>query len=84
VCSRSTARRSRRRRWYARCLLSCRDENVDVGADTGTPVDDKDYQIPFKFSGKLEKLTLTIERPKLTPEDEKKLMQAQRNNKTGE
>ena len=25
------------------------DENFDVGADTGTPVDDRDYQVPFKF-----------------------------------
>ena len=25
------------------------DENFDVGADTGTPVDDKDYQVPFPF-----------------------------------
>ena len=60
------------------------DENFDVGADTGTPVDDKDYQVPFKFTGKLDKLMLTIDRPKLTPEDEKKLMEAQRNNKTSE
>ena len=29
------------------------DENFDVGADTETPVDDKDYQVPFKFTGKL-------------------------------
>jgi hypothetical protein len=60
------------------------DENFDVGADTGTPVDDKDYQVPFRFTGKLTKLTLTIDRPKLTPEDEKRLMEAQRNNKTSE
>jgi arylsulfatase A-like enzyme len=60
------------------------DENFDVGADTGTPVDDKDYQVPFKFTGKLAKLTLTIDRPKLTPEDEKRLTEAQRNNKTSE
>ena len=60
------------------------DENLDVGSDTGTPVDDKDYQVPFKFTGKINKITLTIERPKLTPEDEKKLMAAQRNNKTSE
>jgi arylsulfatase len=46
------------------------DETFDVGADTGTPVDDRDYQVPFKFTGKLNKLTLSIERPKLTPEDE--------------
>ena len=24
------------------------DENFDVGADTGTPVDDQDYQVPFR------------------------------------
>jgi arylsulfatase len=60
------------------------DENLDVGADTGTPVDDKDYQAPFRFTGKLDKLTLSIDRPKLTPADEKRLMEAQRNNKTSE
>jgi hypothetical protein len=25
--------------------------------------------VPFKLTGKLDKLTLTIDRPKLTPED---------------
>jgi arylsulfatase len=60
------------------------DENFDIGADTGTPVDDQDYQVPFKFTGKLNKLTLTIDRPKLTPEDEKRLMEAQRNNRVSE
>ena len=40
------------------------DENFDIGADTGTPVDDADYQVPFRFTGKLDKLTLTIDRPK--------------------
>jgi len=52
------------------------DENFDIGADTGTPVEDKDYQVPFKFTGTLHKLTLTIDRPKLTPEDIKRLKQA--------
>ncbi len=60
------------------------DENLDVGSDTGSPVDDKDYQVPFAFTGKINKITLRIDRPKLTPEDEKKLMQAQRNNKVSE
>ena len=60
------------------------DENFDIGADTGTPVDDKDYQLPFEFTGKLDKLTLSIDRPKLTPEDEKRLSEAQRNNKSSE
>jgi arylsulfatase len=35
-------------------------------------------------SDKTYKIILTIDRPKLTPEDEKKLMEAQRNNKTSE
>jgi len=43
-----------------------RDENFDIGADTGTPVDDKDYQVPFRCTGKLDKLALRIDRPKLT------------------
>ena len=60
------------------------DENLDVGSDTGTPVDDGDYQGPFVFTGKINKMTLTIKRPKLTPQDEKKLMQAARNNKVSE
>jgi arylsulfatase A-like enzyme len=60
------------------------DENLDVGSDTGTPVDDGDYQIPFAFSGKLEKITLTIDRPQLTPQDIEKLKTAQRNNRASE
>ena len=49
------------------------DETFDVGSDTGTPVDDRDYQVPFRFTGKLNKLTIKIDRPKLTPADIKKL-----------
>jgi arylsulfatase len=60
------------------------DETFDIGSDTGTPVEDKDYQVPFKFTGKLVKLTIKIDRPKITPEDEKRLMEAGRNNKVSE
>jgi hypothetical protein len=49
------------------------DETFDIGSDTGTPVEDRDYQVPFKFTGKIDKLTIAIDRPKLTPEDLKKL-----------
>jgi arylsulfatase A-like enzyme len=52
------------------------DETFDVGADTGTPVDDKDYQVPFKFTGTLNKLTLKIDPPKLTAADERRLIEA--------
>jgi len=65
-------------------LILAWDENLDVGSDTGTPVDDQDYQVPFAFTGKIDKITLTIDRPTLTPEDVKKLQDAQRNNKTSE
>ena len=35
------------------------DETLDVGADTGTPVS-LDYDVPFKFCGKLEKVTVEL------------------------
>jgi hypothetical protein len=40
-------------------LLLQWDESFDIGADTGTPVSD-DYQVPFKFTGNLDKLTPSI------------------------
>ena len=60
------------------------DESLDIGSDTGTPVNDVDYQTPFTFTGRINKITLTIDRPKLSPEDIKKLQEAQRNNKMSE
>ncbi len=35
------------------------DEGTDVGCDLGTPVSDR-YQVPFKFSGKIEKVTVDL------------------------
>ena len=37
------------------------DESFDVGVDTRTGVDDNDYQPPFRFTGKLDKLTIKLE-----------------------
>ena len=54
------------------------DESLDIGSDTLTGVDDADYKPPFNFTGKLNKVTLTLDRPKLTPDDIKKLEEAQR------
>ncbi len=54
------------------------DETFDIGSDTGTPVDDQDYQVPFTFTGKINKLTIALDPPKLTPEDVKKLSDADR------
>jgi arylsulfatase A-like enzyme len=36
------------------------DETFDVGVDTRTPIDDRDYQVPFRFQGKLDKLTVEL------------------------
>ena len=55
------------------------DENFDVGADTGTPVAE-DYQVPFRFNGTLNRLTLHIDPPVLSEEDKQKLMQSDRDN----
>jgi arylsulfatase len=60
------------------------DENFDIGSDTGTPVADQDYQVPFAFTAKLNKLTLTIDRPTLSPADIQMLQQAERNNHASE
>jgi arylsulfatase len=61
------------------------DESFDIGSDTLTGVNDADYKPPFTFTGKLDKLTIKVERPKLTPEDEKRLMEeSQRNNRASE
>jgi hypothetical protein len=75
---------ARQRMEHSIPLIMQWDENFDIGADTGTPVDDADYQVPFRFTGKLEKLTLKIDRPTLSPEDLEKLKEATRNNKAAE
>jgi arylsulfatase A-like enzyme len=53
------------------------DESFDIGIDTLTGVDDNDYQPPFKFTGKIDKLTIAVDRPKLTPEDVQRLKEAE-------
>ncbi len=60
------------------------DETFDMGSDTGTPVDDQDYQVPFRFNGKIDKITFSVEPPKLTPEDVKKLEAMEREKSAAE
>ena len=60
------------------------DEAFDVGSDTLTGVNDADYHPPFPLTAELIKLTIKVDRPKLSPEDIKKLEEATRNNKTSE
>ena len=49
------------------------DEAFDIGSDTLTGVNDADYKPPFAFTGKLNKLTIRVDRPQLSPEDIRKL-----------
>jgi len=52
------------------------DETFDVGIDTRTPVDDKDYQVPFRFTGKLNKLTFKLGPTQLTSDDQQIIQHA--------
>lgn len=52
------------------------DESFDVGSDTLTGVNDADYKPPFPLTAKLNKLTIEVDRPQLTPADIKKLQAA--------
>jgi arylsulfatase len=49
------------------------DENMDIGSDTGSPVNDKVYQVPFAFTGTIDSLKLVIDRPVLSDADKAKL-----------
>src|SRR5581483_556054 len=60
------------------------DESFDIGSDTLTGVNDEDYRPPFPLTAKLNRLTIKVDRPQLSPEDIKKLEEAQRNNRLSE
>jgi len=49
------------------------DESFDIGSDTLTGVNDADYRPPFPLTAKFNKLTIKVDRPKLSPADIKKL-----------
>jgi arylsulfatase len=60
------------------------DEAFDIGSDTLTGVNDTDYKPPFPLTAKLDKLTLKVDRPHLSPEDIQKLEESLRNNRVSE
>ncbi len=53
------------------------DESFDIGSDTETGVYDTDYKPPFTFTGTLNKLTVKMDRPQLSPADIQKIQDAQ-------
>jgi len=48
------------------------DESFDVGVDTRTGVDDNDYQPPFRFTGKLAKLTINLKPEPMSADDQRR------------
>jgi arylsulfatase len=48
------------------------NENFHIGSDTLTGVNYHDYQPPFPPTAKLDKLTIKVDPPQLSPEDIKK------------
>ena len=57
-------------------LLIPVDESFDVGIDTRSGVNDLDYQPPFAFNGKIDKLTFKLGPTKLTEREHKYLREA--------
>jgi hypothetical protein len=52
-------------------FLQVADETFDVGIDTRTGVNDKDYQVPFAFNGKIDQATVRLGPMQLTSADPK-------------
>ena len=52
------------------------DETFDIGVDTRTSVDDNDYQVPFRFTGTIAKLTYKLGPEQLAESDRKVMQQA--------
>jgi arylsulfatase len=50
-------------------FLQVCDETFDVGVDTRTSVNEKDYQVPFPFNGTINKLTIKLGPSQLTDQD---------------
>jgi Sulfatase len=57
-------------------FLQVSDETFDVGVDTRTGVNDKDYQVPFAFTGTINKLTFNLGPMQLSQEDQEKTARA--------
>jgi len=43
------------------------DETLDIGSDTRTPVDDADYQVPFRFAGTINRVSFKLGPSELLP-----------------
>jgi len=57
-------------------FLQVADETFDVGVDTRTSVNEKDYQVPFAFNGTINKLTFNLGPSQLAAADQEKAARA--------
>ena len=57
-------------------FLMALGETFDIGSDTRSPVSDTDYQLPFRFTGKIDKLTFKLGPEQLTSEDRQVIQHA--------
>jgi arylsulfatase A-like enzyme len=56
-------------------ILMTIDETFDIGSDTRTAVDDS-YKLPFRFSGKIDKLTFKLGPEQMTSNEQKLMRHA--------
>jgi Sulfatase len=56
-------------------FLMSLDESFDIGMDTRTPVDES-YELPFRFTGTIDKLTFKIGPEQLAAEDRERMKRA--------
>jgi len=54
---------------HTQCCVYSADEGTDVGADEDTPVTEE-YQVPFKFTGKIHSITIELKETKAAATDE--------------
>ena len=59
------------------------DESFDIGSDTLTGVNDADYEPPFTLTAILNKLTIKVDRPQLSPADIKTLEEGMKKAEAG-
>jgi hypothetical protein len=59
-------------------LVKALDQTFNIGSAGASPVDDSDYKPPFKFTATINKVTIALDPPVLTPADIQKLQAATR------
>jgi hypothetical protein len=60
-------------------FLQVSDETFDVGVDTRTEINAKDYQLPFDFTGTIDKLTIDLGPTQFASADQQKAGEAHAN-----